>query len=104
MRRPPPRSPWKPYLERVWRGFSDFGGWAEIAYLALLGWLLMAFAWARTLRIALNAPVDDPFYAEKRITAHYFLAYPLAAFDHRLKLIEAGCRAPLPYAGQAFVD
>ncbi|MFT0170152.1 acyl-CoA dehydrogenase family protein [Paraburkholderia mimosarum] len=73
-------------------------------YLALLGWLLLAFAWARTLRIALNAPVDDPFYAEKRITAHYFFAYPLAAFDHRLKLIEAGCRASLPYAGQAFVD
>jgi len=72
-------------------------------YLALLGWLLLAFAWARTLRIALNAPVDDPFYAEKRTTAHYFFAYPLAAFDHLLSLIEAGCRAPLPYAGQVFI-
>ena len=67
-------------------------------YLALIGWLLLAFAWARTLRIALNAPADDPFYAEKRVTAHYFFAYPLAAFDHRLRLIEAGCRVPLPYA------
>ncbi|MCP3707230.1 acyl-CoA dehydrogenase family protein [Paraburkholderia sp. CNPSo 3274] len=66
-------------------------------YLALLGWLLLAFAWARTLRIALNAPADGPFYAEKRVTAHHFFAYPLAAFDYRLRLIEAGCRAPLPY-------
>ena len=66
-------------------------------YLALLGWLLLAFAWARTLRIALNAPAGDPFYAEKRTTARYFFAYPLAAFDHRLRLIEAGCRASLPH-------
>ncbi|WP_233886671.1 acyl-CoA dehydrogenase family protein [Paraburkholderia flagellata] len=66
-------------------------------YLALLGWLLLAFAWARTLRISLNAPAGDPFYAEKRTTARYFFAYPLAAFDHRLRLVEAGCRAPLPH-------
>ncbi|WP_321962228.1 acyl-CoA dehydrogenase family protein [Paraburkholderia sp. J7] len=66
-------------------------------YLALLGWLLLAFAWARTLRIALNAPAGDPFYAEKCTTARYFFAYPLAAFDHRSQLIEAGCRAPLPH-------
>lgn len=66
-------------------------------YLALLGWLLLAFAWARTLRIASNAPAGDPFYAGKLTTARYFFAYPLAAFDHRLRLIEAGCRAPLPH-------
>ncbi|MEX3686628.1 acyl-CoA dehydrogenase C-terminal domain-containing protein [Paraburkholderia sp. BR14263] len=67
-------------------------------YLALIGWLLLAFAWARTLRIAMDASADDPFYAEKRVTAHYFFAYPLMAFDHRLRLIEAGCRTPLPHA------
>lgn len=73
-------------------------------YLALLGWLLLAFAWARTLRIVLDAAANDPFYAEKRSTAQYFFAYPLAAFDHRLSLIEAGCREPLPHAQHAFSD
>ncbi len=73
-------------------------------YLALLGWLLLAFAWARTLRIVLDAAANDPFYAEKRSTAQYFFAYPLAAFDHRLSLIEAGCRTPLPHAQHAFSD
>ncbi|MCP3726105.1 acyl-CoA dehydrogenase family protein [Paraburkholderia sp. CNPSo 3272] len=67
-------------------------------YLALIGWLLLAFAWARTLRIATDASADDPFYAEKRVTALYFFAYPLMAFDHRLRLIETGGRDPLPYA------
>lgn len=71
-------------------------------YLALLGWMLLAFAWARSLRIALDAPADDPFYVEKRSTARYFFAYPLAAFDHRLSLIDAGCKTSLPHAGPAF--
>ncbi|MGU7784191.1 acyl-CoA dehydrogenase family protein [Burkholderia sp. PU8-34] len=65
-------------------------------YLALVGWLLLAFAWARTLRIAADAPHDDPFYADKRELGAYFFDYPLAAFAHRLALVEAGCRAPLP--------
>ncbi|MGU7769967.1 acyl-CoA dehydrogenase family protein [Burkholderia sp. MR1-5-21] len=65
-------------------------------YLALLGWLLLAFSWARTLRIAADAPHDDPFHADKRELGAYFFDYPLAAFAHRLALVEAGCRAPLP--------
>ncbi|WP_028217080.1 acyl-CoA dehydrogenase [Paraburkholderia oxyphila] len=66
-------------------------------YLALLGWLLLGFAWARAMRLACGASADDPFYAEKRATAQYFFDYPLAAFDYRLRLIEAGCQAPLPH-------
>lgn len=66
-------------------------------YLALLGWLLLGFAWTRTMRLASGASADDPFYAGKRTTAQYFFDYPLAAFEHRLRLIEAGCRAPLPH-------
>ncbi|MFX1738674.1 acyl-CoA dehydrogenase family protein [Paraburkholderia sp. A1RI_3L] len=79
-------------------------------YLALLGWLLLAFAWARTLRIvsaagaagvasgAAAAGGADPFYAEKQATGAYFFDYPLAAFAHRLALVEAGCKAALPAA------
>ncbi|WP_175965217.1 acyl-CoA dehydrogenase family protein [Burkholderia sp. BCC0322] len=68
-------------------------------YLALLGWLLLAFAWARTLRIVGDAPCDDPFRTDKRALGAYFFDYPLAAFAHRLALVEAGCRASLPVAG-----
>lgn len=66
-------------------------------YLALLGWLLLAFAWARTLRIADAASKEDMFYKEKCTTAHFFFEYPLAAFDHRRQLVEAGCVSALPH-------
>ncbi|QFS40936.1 acyl-CoA dehydrogenase [Burkholderia cepacia] len=67
-------------------------------YLALVGWLLLAFAWARTLRIVGDAPGDDSFRAGKRAVGTYFFDYPLAAFAHRLALVDAGCRAALPVA------
>lgn len=70
-------------------------------YLALVGWLLFAFAWARTLRLAAAAPGDEPFYADKRATGRYFFGYPLAGFEHRRQLIEAGCRCRLPHAAAA---
>ncbi|OBR54820.1 acyl-CoA dehydrogenase family protein [Paraburkholderia tropica] len=75
-------------------------------YLALIGWLLLAFAWARASRLA-SAPgrLDDNFYREKRETARFFFDYPLAAFGHRLALVEAGCAAPLPHlADMSFVQ
>ncbi|MBR7972524.1 acyl-CoA dehydrogenase [Burkholderia vietnamiensis] len=65
-------------------------------YLALLGWLLLAFAWARTLRIVGVGATDDPFRADKREVGGYFFDYPLAAFTHRLELVDAGLRAGLP--------
>ncbi|MBN3852159.1 acyl-CoA dehydrogenase [Paraburkholderia sp. Ac-20340] len=75
-------------------------------YLALIGWLLLAFAWTRTLRLA-SSPEhtvsDDPFYAQKRETARFFFDYPLAAFAHRLALVEAGCAAPLPHITPALL-
>lgn len=67
-------------------------------YLALVGWLLLAFAWARTLRIVGDSPGDDSFRAGKRAVGTYFFDYPLAAFAHRLALVDAGCRAALPVA------
>ncbi|MDR8727743.1 acyl-CoA dehydrogenase family protein [Burkholderia pseudomultivorans] len=67
-------------------------------YLAMLGWLLLAFAWARTLRIVGATADDDPFRADKRATGAYFFDYPFAAFAHRRALVDAGCRAPLPAA------
>ncbi|WP_322045265.1 acyl-CoA dehydrogenase family protein [Paraburkholderia sp. J67] len=69
-------------------------------YLALIGWLLLAFAWARTWRLASSAPrvaTGDVFYTQKCETARFFFDYPLAAFAHRLALVEAGCVAPLPH-------
>jgi hypothetical protein len=67
-------------------------------YLAMLGWMLLAFAWARTLRIALPHGNTEPFYVEKYATGRFFFDYPLAAFTYRRELIEAGCEAALPLA------
>ncbi|WP_233806886.1 acyl-CoA dehydrogenase family protein [Paraburkholderia sp. HP33-1] len=66
-------------------------------YLAMLGWMLLAFAWARTLRIATPQRDTDAFYVEKQETGRFFFDYPLAAFDYRRSLVEAGCEAMLPY-------
>ncbi|RDV00282.1 acyl-CoA dehydrogenase family protein [Trinickia dinghuensis] len=65
-------------------------------YLALLGWALLAFAWARTLRIVARQSGNDPFDADKRALGTYFFADPVTAFDDRCTRIEAGCRATLP--------
>ena len=70
-------------------------------YLALIGWLLLAFAWARASRLAWAPEREgDGFYAQKRETARFFFDYPLAAFGHRLALVEAGCAAPLPHLAE----
>ncbi|MGF6918145.1 acyl-CoA dehydrogenase family protein [Paraburkholderia sp. 40] len=66
-------------------------------YLAMLGWMLLAFAWARTLRIATPQCEAETFYVEKRETGRFFFDYPLAAFAYRRSLVEAGCEATLPY-------
>ena len=66
-------------------------------YLALHGWLLLAFAWARTVRVAARASADEPFYAEKRATADFFFQCMLPSFDCLRDLVEAGCGTPLPY-------
>ncbi|NML34790.1 acyl-CoA dehydrogenase [Paraburkholderia antibiotica] len=66
-------------------------------YLAMIGWLLLAYAWARTLRIAETVDTDENFYAEKRATARYFFDYRIAEFEHCRQLVEAGCRASLPF-------
>ncbi|KXU83002.1 acyl-CoA dehydrogenase [Paraburkholderia monticola] len=66
-------------------------------YLAMLGWMLLAFAWARTLRIAAPLHDSEAFYVEKRETGRFFFDYPLAAFAYRRSLVEAGCVATLPH-------
>ena len=94
-------------VERVTQ--EVIGGCAEDAelpyrvaddYLAMLGWLLLAFSWARTLRIVDAMARDESFYAQKRATAWFFFDYPVAAFAHRRALVEAGLTASLPYPGR----
>ncbi|RKP49692.1 acyl-CoA dehydrogenase family protein [Pararobbsia silviterrae] len=70
-------------------------------YLAMLGWLLLTFAWLRTARVAHREPAHeacarDAFYAGKRAAAAYFFDYRVAEFEHRRRLVEAGLRADLP--------
>ncbi|MPV65062.1 hypothetical protein GD429_04050 [Burkholderia sp. BE17] len=54
---------------------------------------------ARALRIVGDALYDDPFRADQCAIGADFFDYPLAAFAHRLALVEAGCLASLPAAG-----
>jgi len=72
-------------------------------YLEMIGWLLLAYAWARTLRLVAHASGDDPFYANKCVTGHYFFDYKVAEFAHRKRLVEAGCRTDLPFLNPASV-
>lgn len=71
-------------------------------YLGMIGWLLLVYAWARTLRLAAHASGRDPFYAEKSVTGHQFFAYRIAEFAHRKRLVEAGCRTALPSVSHTF--
>ncbi|CAE6911238.1 3-methylmercaptopropionyl-CoA dehydrogenase [Paraburkholderia domus] len=72
-------------------------------YLEMIGWLLLAYAWARTLRLVACASGDDPFYADKCVTGHYFFGYKIAEFAHCKRLVEAGCRTDLPFLNPASV-
>ncbi|MDE1166402.1 MAG: acyl-CoA dehydrogenase [Pseudomonas sp.] len=63
-------------------------------FLRLCGVALLAFAWARTARVAEQLP--EPQRAEKLETARFFFAYLLPEVDQRIALIRAA-RAPLPF-------
>ena len=66
-------------------------------YLSMIGWLLLAYAWARTLRLAKKASAGDPFYVDKCVTGRYFFDYRLGEFEHRKRLVEAGIQSELPF-------
>lgn len=70
-------------------------------YLAMMGWLLLAYAWARALRLATQVRDGDPFYEDKQTAARYFFDYRLAEFTHRKRLVEAGIYAELPFVNPA---
>ncbi len=66
-------------------------------YLALTGWLLLACAWARALRLSEASSKSEPFYEHKRTTARHFFAVRLTEFAHCKRLVEAGIGAALPF-------
>lgn len=68
-------------------------------YLAMIGWLLLAYAWARSLRLAGPKADEEDFYRQKVATARYFFDYRVAEFTHRRRLVEAGIHADLPFIG-----
>ncbi|TWI55041.1 alkylation response protein AidB-like acyl-CoA dehydrogenase [Pseudomonas duriflava] len=68
---------------------------AALDYLRLLGWLGLAFAWARTARLA--APKrEQPFYRGKWETATYVYDYLLVNLERQAEAVQAS-RAPLPF-------
>ncbi|WHS58353.1 acyl-CoA dehydrogenase [Pseudomonas sp. G2-4] len=65
-------------------------------FLRLCGLTLLAFAWARTARVARLLPESDPLRAGKLDTARFFFAYLLPQADYRIAAIRAA-KAPLPF-------
>nr|WP_288359226.1 acyl-CoA dehydrogenase family protein [uncultured Pseudomonas sp.] len=65
-------------------------------FLHLLGWVLLAFAWARSSRLAAPLLVEDPWYQEKLDSAGFFFTYLLPETELRIARIEAA-RAPLAF-------
>ncbi|WP_020681591.1 acyl-CoA dehydrogenase family protein [Marinobacterium rhizophilum] len=63
-------------------------------FLRLMGLLLMAYAWARTVRKSLNR--EEPFYRQKLETAGFFFNYLLPEYRYRVELIEAAA-SPMPF-------
>jgi alkylation response protein AidB-like acyl-CoA dehydrogenase len=63
-------------------------------YLRACALLLMAYAWARTLRLVIAD--TDEFGAQKRETAQFFFDQIMPEFNYRCALISAACRA-LPF-------
>ena len=65
-------------------------------FLHLLGWSLLAFAWARSARLAAPLRAEDPWYQEKLDSAAFFFTYLLPETELRLARIEVA-RAPLAF-------
>ena len=62
-------------------------------YLQLIGLVLLAYAWAKSARVA--EPYADAFHVEKKQTAQFFFGFQLPEVKHRLALLAAG-REHLP--------
>lgn len=65
-------------------------------FLHLLGWALLAYAWARSARVAKAWVKEDAWYQEKLDSAAFFFAYLLPEIDLRIARIDAA-RAPLAF-------
>lgn len=65
-------------------------------FLHLLGWSLLAFAWARSARLAAPLLAGDPWYQEKLDGAAFFFTYLLPETELRIARIDAA-RAPLAF-------
>ena len=65
-------------------------------FLHLLGWALLAHAWARSARLANALLVNDPWYQEKLDGATFFFSYLSPEIDLRVARIDSA-RAPLGF-------
>lgn len=65
-------------------------------FLHLVGWALLAFAWARTARVAQPLLAGDPWYQEKLDSAGFFFSYLLPEADLHIARIQAA-RARLAF-------
>lgn len=61
-------------------------------FMRACGILLLAFAWARSARVAHAAAASSVFHADKRATARFYFDYRLPELDHRLALVDVACR------------
>jgi hypothetical protein len=65
-------------------------------FLRAFGLVLLAFAWARSARLARPRAQVDPFYRDKLVTAQFFFDYLLPTVDLHLRLMRVA-RKGLPF-------
>ncbi|TBU83144.1 acyl-CoA dehydrogenase [Pseudomonas daroniae] len=65
-------------------------------FLHLIGWSLLAFAWARSARLVQPLLAEDCWYQKKLDSAAFFFSYLLPEIELRTARIDAA-RAPLPF-------
>ena len=88
-------------------GMSDFNnaGAASMDYLQLFGLTALAFMWVRMSKIAferVGENSDDPYYADKLVTARYYMERVLPESAAHLTKLKTGAGSMMALAADRF--
>ena len=88
-------------------GMSDFNnaGAASMDYLQLFGLTALAYMWVRMAKVALEKTgqgADDPYYADKLVTARYYMERVLPESASHLAKLKTGAGSMMELAANRF--
>jgi hypothetical protein len=88
-------------------GMSDFNNAvaASMDYLQLFGLTALAYMWVRMSKTALDkmaGGADDPFYADKLVTARYYMERVLPESASHLAKLKTGAGSMMALAADRF--